>query len=605
MRRFLIFLLVTSLLPICVSVSAEEETADTLDKYEIVFALELMDKREDMNAEVTRGEFAEVLSSFITFVGSGAETPPDINENDIYYDSVMLAVSSGIMRPYADGLFRAGTKIEYEDVIQALFDAAGYKEYAKYYGESGYSQLAARSDMPSAAETVTRELLVKVIYSYIDVPFFDTAVFSAGGGATYELNREVTTLTELLGIRKKTGILWATDAVSYDVGDLARGELSFEGAVYTNASDRNYDEFAGRRGDCYYRENSGGKYDEAIYIDFYKYRGSTLTIAAKNLRNASLEEIQYEEYDGKSKRVRLAQSLTVCYNGKLLSGVIDEDFEIQDGEIVLCDNDGDGIYDTAAIWEKQTIVVERVDFQNGIVYDKFNGETYDIDENSYDSIIARTPGSGRVSSLIYNIEAGNVLELYLSADKRKLTADISSETAKITVVSVDEERVYSQEGEYELSEYFKRLGQGLDVSEGYLIYLNSKNEVAACEKYDVSAWRVGFCTRYVEDFDNEVGIIKIFEDNGEFAAYNVAEKAKLKEYVSLNYLEEKYLCAENVVDHLIKYRLNISGEVKEIILPADNTDRSKNEERFSDTAFSKDFASPSAGIRIWNYTTCN
>lgn len=444
----------------------------------------------------------------------------------------------------------------YGFAARAALGVLGYGKFAPAEGkEEWYRTQARRAGILSGNYqedlSMRRADAVKFIVDLFDAPVLDLASVEVDANgyvvsSSYEKYKEGA-LRYHRGIYKIEGVVDATEFTArYDESDVRSGGISVDGEVYNfddNTAD--FDHCVGLNCDVYLSKEGkvlsvtkSNRVDEISFEaeDFIRYE-----------KSGSVKYIEYslEDSDGKVSRASLEASAAVIVNGFGLSSYDNDDFDILSGKYTLYDNDSNGKYDTVVIEEAKTVVIDYINTGDDIMYNTFDFDpdvkTVDIDKDDQDMklTVIRDGQPSDVSTLM----AGEAVDVYLNAKaagkKRivKIVAGGKTVTDTLNFISSDMKQAKVGAKEYDISAWYRK-ANGYEVSQttapdlsagkAYVFYISPGGEIVGAEAakydglkgvylYETAANNTGFETEYR---------IKVFEESGEFATYDFAEKIK-------------------------------------------------------------------------------
>ncbi len=559
---------------------------------------------------VSRAMFAQILVRMYGMGDSfyGGTLPySDVKPTDWFYDSVGIVTELGYMRG-TGGLFRPDEPVDATTVVKAMLDLAGYRDYADTIGtqDRNYFSVAAQKGFTAGVSlepggTVTRGQMAKLAENtlFIDV----LKLVSVGEKNTYEVMKKQNVLYDRMKIVERSGVITGFGNMLLDEGGEkpGAGQVMIDDTVYDDDSGINFQDLFGMKGKYYLKEEDDTL--TLVYADFSRGKNEVRTIREKDIDSAAGTSITYlDEETAKTERLTLASDVRVLYNARPLSGFTGNDLIPEYGEIRAVDNNNDGRYDVVMVWDYQTYVIERFDYINGQIWDKYGNGALTIGEKKKPEYAFYDAKGNEAGNPLFNCVAGNVLEAAVSRDGNYLTVIASDQSVKGTITELSADKEISLDGvSYPLSELFLSYGTELEPGMTIECYLNSYGEVAGCD-IDYSG---GYSYGYLIGAEKGKGLsdtlnLKIFTQQG------AVEILETKNKILFNNMEPQ-LNAEAVLralnggePQLIQYKQNQDAKVTMLKTALDNT---AGEERFDKENFSLDFVSPDDKnkSRIYNY----
>lgn len=394
---------------------------------------------------LTRAEIAQLAGSI-----TGTDISADINFSDLpsdhwAYKSVCALAAMGIMSGNDDGTFQPDEPINGEQLQTVAVKLLGYDILAKQKGgyPIGYGLVCAEIGLPSfTGETVTVADAAKMFAAAIDTEVLRNT--QSGTRTEYDTEKGYTLgykylkLVKLSGIIKsnartgiggaaalKNGDMYIDDTIFHSQTDLG-GYLGYAADVYVREIDDSY-EFAA------IRPQKGKNKVVTLYPgDIADYSAGKFTVNTENLRRSTTYEI--------------SNGASIVYNGKETFGYEDSDFKVQNGEVILIDNNRDEVYDVVLINSYYTDAVNSVG--EDALYLK-EGKAYKFDD--YDSVLIADSEGDELSK--YDILADDIASVGISKDNKMLTVTVSKVKAvgKLSGISIGDPTYVTVAGtEYEV-----------------------------------------------------------------------------------------------------------------------------------------------------------
>lgn len=542
----LAFAIVVSTSALCVpsTVASAEEISTYETEAEILANLGMTDYFDmdtyDPYSYITNREFLSMLNYVVS------ETP--ITDYETYAKQIGAIGENESLQKF---LYPT-----YGFAARAILGVLGYGKFAPAEGtEQWYMTQARRIGVLTGSYledmSIRRGEACAIIVKLFDAPILDFASVELDkdgyvAASSYKAYEEGALLHKR-GIYSVNGLVDATQFTAmYGESDLRGASVSIDGKVYVYADKTaDFDRYVGMNCDVYL-----SKEDKVMSVTPSTKVKSVSVDAEDFIRYVKGGSVKYIEYspsssDSKISRAVLENSAAVIVNGYGLKSYSEEDFDILSGTLTLYDNDSNGKYDLVVVESTRTVLIEEVNktsktIRNGLTYDS-DVATVDIDTTDTDlKLIVERDGKEIDSSELISGEAVDVYlnpEAFGKARIVKIVAGGKIVTGKVTYMSSDKKKIKIDSAEYDISErYIKANGTDssqtyaptLSNGKSYTFYISSKGEVIAAEKakYD------GMTGAYLKEtivtntgFENEYRI-KVFEENGEWGRYQLAEKIK-------------------------------------------------------------------------------
>lgn len=562
-----------------ISQPQEKKLSDVvLKEYKLLNKLAITEN--DYNAEntLTRGELAALLCR-LTGIAEGAEKAfDDVGAGVANAKAIGLAAANGLMEGYADGTFKPYKKAEPSDVIRAMLNLAGYGSIIK--SESDYESYASANGLLAANLNgeLTWKDAVKIIYRGLYLELIEIKSFDENG-ANYE-KKSTILLEKLFGLTEGRGNVAATHYAAIS-GRAKTAEnrvtISSKNGDWTyDIGDTDIDSYLGYK------------------VRFYYYGDNDYAIAAYILDTTDVLEIDEEHFDGidnaftridytasdsnKLNHATLSSNAEMIYNGAEYYGVVKSDFENAD-YITLIDSDEDGRYDVCSIIDYETYFVDTISLKTGVISDKRDGVSFEIDETEYDVTYIKS-GMETDMSIIRSGDTVRIARPKADSGFKIMTVLISSDLISGYVDSVEtSNRIVVIDGEkYYVSKKLNiakmrgNISVGIDEHKKIVCF---KTEENPDKQY---AWLMR--VQNGEQADGYNAHIKVMNMYGEVVTLPVAEKF----YINNNSMKPEDLVSfavSGVEDpqeegnwsakgQLIAYTFDVKGAIKRLFFAAES-----------------------------------
>lgn len=530
---------------------------------------------DDLNEPVTRAQFIKAVSDILNY-----ESRPqprdgmfsDVTAADEFSGAVYDSVARNLVSGLGDGTFGADEPILFEQAVKILMTALGYEITAQSRGGYPLGYIAAANEQgvlsgvrKAIGENLSGGEAAALIENALEAQMLIQVGF--GTNESYESRRGITLMTEYLFVEKTEGIITDNGETSL-TGEsrTGRGKVILNGVEY-DAGASQACSMLGQHVSAYVTYKKGEP-EEIIYIKNEK--NAVIKIKSSKLKyddsDFSETMVVYEDVYGKTEKAKIDPAADFIYNGKADVDIKGDDLKITGGSLVMVDNDNDSVYEVVFVNSSRTITVHGVSIDNMTVYDKNGGEKLVLQDKN---VIIEKNG---IPAEITELAEWDILTVYESKDKQEITVEASSE--KITGIVES----YSEETETLLvgGEYYNvndtELIDLTAIGASYEFCLDSIGNIAAVKAEEQASFKVGFFVKAenTDGISNELQV-KIFTAENTHEIYSCAQNVKIdgKPYADSEQAA-KYL-RQNAVGGLISYKVNVSGQIKEIDLPYSGT----------------------------------
>ncbi len=529
--------LVSLILVLCVILSvaptfaAYNDIAGIKSEYDIrvLEGLGIADSDDTYRPEsyITRGDFFLMTARLMGYRTESAD------------EAVSYLASLGIISGYGNGEFKCDSPITYNEAFKMLVVALGYGQDAVTKGgwPVGYITIASNlklfeaSDKIDADGYVTRGVAATLIVRAGNTETVKHTV--SDGSIILEDLGGKTLFFESLGVSKIRGIINANSATSLDnPSGVGLNEVKI-GTEYIDAGNTNAKEYLGYYVDAYCVEDVGYK---ALVVVPVKEKNNVLRLASTSNITAtgsypSKIEINYYNNDGRQRHVK-AENCDVIYNGAAYLGFSLADISIDSGEVVLLDNNSDGIYDVIFINEYETYVVKNINKDTLDIFDVY-GRNLDLD---VDSDQVQIIGSNGVYTDTEGIFVDDILSVQKSRNGQVVKVQIvkKSVSGKVEAINTTDGRTklringtnYYVDKEFDTIVHPDKVDYypGLEA----VFHLDAEGKIVHITTGTTSGWKYGYIlSAVVSDEDDDKIYFRLYTEANAFERFEVVEKVNV------------------------------------------------------------------------------
>ena len=528
--------LLSLILALCVILSAAptfaafNDIAGLKSEYDIrvLEGLEIVDSGESYRPEsyITRGDFFLMTARIM---GYKAEAPED---------AVSYLASAGVISGYGNGEFKCDSAITYNEALKMLVVALGYGQNAMMQGgwPTGYVTVASSLDVTEPADKISGD-------GYVTRGMAATLLVRAGNTKTAQVTYRdensimgptggETLFKESLGVTRVTGIINANSATSLDnPSGISLNEVKI-GTDHIDAGNTNAKEYLGYLVDAYCVEEVGYK---ALAVVPVKEKNNVLRLSSGSDITAtgsypSQIDISFYNNDGKEKHVK-AENCDVIYNGAAYLGFSLSDISIDSGEVILLDNDNDGIYDVIFINEYENYVVKNINKDTLKVYDVY-GRVLDLD---VDSEQVQRIGANGVLTDVDGIYADDILSVQKSKNGNVIKVQIVKKPVSGTIEAISNANGNTKltigGKDYYVEKAFDAIVHS-DKTDYYVgleavFHLDAEGKIVHITTGASSGWKYGYIvTANIGDEDGKI-YFKLFTEANKFERFEVVERVNV------------------------------------------------------------------------------
>jgi len=427
----------------------EEETQvvtkSQSDKYDLVFALEILKEEYANDAKITRGELAAALAALGNYnYVKGESIFEDVTSTHPFYKEITAVYNNNVMAGKTQKLFMPDETVTYKEAYDAVIAVCGYAGFpaARKEAEEVLNKEAIHA---RAADELTVETAKRLFFAALDIP-----VLEMDGSGSIVVSKK-TILNINFDTYKEKGVVNAVAGMT--IG--GRDEITDNQIIITVDSrdfiytDGGYDfsDYLGYKVTYYYRETNGG-YD-VINMTASASEKLPLKLSFEQIVDAEqdLTQITYEK--GRTTRTaKILRTADYIYNGRRCYDIKPADLNPDNGYLTLIDTDNDGVYDVVRIESYEYIMVAQVDVKNSTILDRFKlnsegneNKVYGFKEGEDADKVSVTKNS-RYIKLDY-LAKGDILAVAKSRDGSLINAYVSDKkiTGRVQSISRDEYKI--------------------------------------------------------------------------------------------------------------------------------------------------------------------
>ena len=523
-------------------------------------------KEEYVGGNITRNEFAEIVIAMR--YGNSVE---EINFGE--NEPVDIAVSEGIMFLYDSGEVGGEYFITLDEALYSLVKLLGYTKIAEYYGAypNGYRTIASDQKLLYGtnirySDYVSYENMAKIIRNTLMTDICRIEI--ENGSMIIDPTSDVSYLEEVYNIYKINGqITQNTYSSITGASTIGENEIEIGGVVvYTDSVEIPF--LLGYEAEAYYKDNDGEF--ELVYCE--PIRDNELFIYARDIESYENGVLRYYLESKNVKNAKISQDAVYIYNGKAVSEFNTDMLTPEIGDITLLKVNKSGNYNVVIIDEYKNYVVDNINFENRIIYDKLTKENFTWSESArieiysayYTPLSEKDVSEGSVVSITESID-GELLRLMVNSSI--VTGNVSSvsdQDGKKAVV-VDEVKYYMSPG---TEKYLKTPAVGSTCD----LYLDIDGNIAYFVQTEFLSQKPAYI---INKFIDEDEIVKLKLFDGEIKIVPCYYKIKID---GIRYRNNIAIEDALFVNKMCIYKINSKGEIIYIDFPSNGVPSDPEEE---------------------------
>ncbi|MBQ7573266.1 MAG: S-layer homology domain-containing protein [Clostridia bacterium] len=436
----------------------------------------------DQDTLITRAEFVFTLTQVLGIKGSVCSFE-DVPKKHFAYKAIAAAEGMGMTQQ--NSMFYPDKPITYQNAVEMVVTALGYKGKAEYYGgyPSGYLRIA--TELRLLKKLDGKQMTVKnaIMLIFNTINSYPLEMESMKNNVASYVPSDNTLLYKYRQITYAEGIVTADEASGLTKVKNAVGK---ERIVIGN--DMYYyeagDELLGRNCVVFYEDT-----EDNTVICVRPYLNDEQKISVRKYYGVEDDKLQYEKSDGKKGYFRLNPAYTILYNRKAVSGM-DADYLVNSadaGFIELIDNNDDGKYDIISITAYKYAWVSDIDLVNKIIYDRVSGQNIDVSDDYLALNVKTLDGETFTATDLSEISSDSLIAYAESEDKKAYSIVIcrNSINAKISEVRGSDNtlKAIANDEEYDMSNFIFTFTQ-TPLGMAGTFYLGVNGEIVALSGTD-------------------------------------------------------------------------------------------------------------------------
>lgn len=552
---------------------AAEEAAEPAwvpdEQAQVLQALGVIPAEFNGNAEMTRGEFTQIIANMLGADTSGKTATKfiDVDSRTPQVGAIAAVTEQGYMGGYTDGSFRPAEPMLYVDAIKVLLSVLGYQPDAELSGGYPMGYLITGSTIRltggvsgNAEDVLTGGQLVQMIYNTFDIDLRYQKEF--GAQQTYVTEKGKTFWSERRNIYQYKGTVSANAYTHLASGNgLDKGWVMIDN-LFCSAGESGIENYLGYQVRAYIHQELED--DEGTVLAFeYQRLNTVVEIQSDDIMDATtLRSVEYSQ-DNRRQRMPVSSTADLIYNGKALLDATDADMKPENGLLTLIDRGSDGVADAVWIDNYVNYAVLGVSAQNETISDQYDQPILKLADAEY--TITR---DGFPEDFLF-IKEWDIVSAAVSKDGEYAKLVVTSNSFSGTIEAMGEDTVTVGGVEYFIASSEK---EPMKVGENGTFHLDMFGKVAAFRKdvseesyaYLVKAGKAGnLSTRMqFQIFDMGSNSEQVLD-----GAENLTiDDKKLTIDEAIKALEEsaKMSTRTNGMSQLIRYRKNSKGEINAI-----------------------------------------
>ena len=429
-----------------------------------------------------------------------------------------------------------------------------------------------------ANDYVTMECYVKMLYAALNADLMEAKF--VGDQVTYSISRGKSYLSACMHIQETKGIITATSKTGLfsDSDKAGINHIKVGNEQFLINGDNNYDDYLGMSVVILYYDNREENELVSLYVP--ENKNQTVIIDSDDIMREKSGVTSIWAQGDKIKEYCISQDAAFIYNGISALYINDSDICVNEGHIILINNDSDQEYETVKIFSLESTVIKQLSETGSRIVGK-NDIVYDLDELLNENAGTMIDADGNKISFS-KLKKGDTISFGYEKNTQKVIFAQKGKKVSGEIESIIDGESISIDGtEYKMNHSFKtqKSGYTLDnigVGMGVTVYIDAADKIVGIE-VTTNIDLYGYMTKlYIDDSFGDVVKIKIFGSDGEFHEYELNDKltfnsVRIKDKEQLFEKSQYMLWDGDKLRHqAIQYRINSSGKVTRISTAVEN-----------------------------------
>lgn len=592
MKRIISMLLTAVMLMVgfTFNVAAAEVTQATqsMDVYamQVLHDLGVFEKASstyDMEATITRAEFAQLMARFVGHKGvyaSSTVSIADVEPEYKYASDIAYVVEKGILTLDSTAHFRPADLMTYRETIEAFVRMLGYKPRVDVFGGGKTAYIRAARECGLLYDTskldtarVTYGELVDLFYQSLELPLLEvTAVYEEKGKlmCTYGTDPDNTPLTIWHNVNVIKDLLTNIERGTTILGTDYHETVARIGNYTFKLGEVDAEEYIGYSVKGYYNPET----NELLTIIPNVNKNDIIMIDAENIADFKNGTLYYYR-NGRTASVSIPTSSDVVYNGVAVTyDKRAEAFDIDEGYIIINKFTQGNTKQLTLITGYDTYIVgaKTTDY---VIYDKVV-KTAQLTVDPEESSVKMFDADGTEISYA-DIAENDVLTVAKSFGDERVRIQRSNKqvTGVLTKTSMTgNKKVFVVDDvEYQLAKSYAESGLTYPKPGSTVILsLNVSGKVAYAQVSEQSLYKYGFLKEVGKEdkhFDDAELLIRIY-DGSTVGTYECAKSFRVDNYKpndaddAITAIKKGSRGTQDRVYQPIRFRLNADGKLMAI-----------------------------------------
>ena len=351
-----------------IAASKETQSVYTNETYgykeaSLLKELEVIKEIGDLEAEITRGEFCNILANLIMTFDledtSATKRFTDVYEITKYLEQISAVSAMGYMVGYEDLKFKPDEIISLDEAICVFVKALGYEDLAEKNGGyfNGYNNVAITLGLYNGfkgnRDALKKADIYALIGNFLEAEVLEVTV-SDDGTVSYVQSDGVTYLNDKFDVYEYEGRVTDNGETSLKSEKTVGSGNTVIGGVDYYIGKTDIENMLGSYVEGYYKDDDGEK--TLLTVVENEEKTNSISLTFDDITEISPLMIEYD-VNSRSKKLNISYSADYIYNGLYSSSLTQETLDgIDIGEVKVIDYDEDDCYDLLIINAYENII---------------------------------------------------------------------------------------------------------------------------------------------------------------------------------------------------------------------------------------------------------
>ena len=544
----------------------QAEALDILQTLDIVSG-EYDELTLDLSKEVTRAEFAIYLRKFANLPerDGTALYYNDVSRNHYAYNDITILTEYGYLGGVGDKLFAPEDVMLKEHAYAAFLKLLGYGTYMEARGVAAAAGYAGISEHVSGSTMLTTGDLFIIMYNALIADCFEIDSYGTTGPSFSKGDTQYLYKTRKMKYFSQGTVTGVHGASIYNTAHTNRRMIIDD--VLIELDDQDYFNYLGLKVHYIIQFDDGSDYKLVWIGESQANDVIRLSVDEDSTFDSEQNILEYGDGDGYTKKYRIADNVTIIYNGDFYSGSTYDVLGRAKYELTLLSIEKTN--DLAIVWSYDNILVRGRDSTEQTVHDELSDTDLSLDPDAYASF-SLTAASGAAIAF-EDIEDNDVISVFISQNENRFRGIVNREIVSGDITSIRDDAIEVDGTFYAYYDSTKTFNTEAKSAE---LYLDYRGYIADASYSFVNNSRfVAYAYAAYYDDVEETILLKILNENGTVERVTTENRVRFngtKQSCDAVYGQLGKLSEERLKPQLMLLQKNQEGKITAISTSSDN-----------------------------------